>query len=81
MSDMPWVYDIENPEVVIGRWGAGYVCENACGFAGSFEECLEHEAACTHQHPRWVQTQLEAVRRALVPETRFDPRTFPDGSS
>ena len=77
------VYDIENPEVVIGSWGAGYVCENVCGFAGSFKECLEHEATCTQQRPQfeWLQTRLEAVRLTLMPETRFDPRTYPDGSS
>ena len=44
------VYAIEEPDVVVGSWTAQYVCENGCGFVGSFESCTRHEQQCS-AHP------------------------------
>ena len=40
------VYDIDQPDVVVGYWNAKYICEYGCGFVGSFESCTRHEQLC-----------------------------------
>ena len=44
------IYDLET-QILVGSWSAKYVCENACGFGGSWKDCMEHEQGCRYDGP------------------------------